>query len=1192
MVSLPFYIHLDHDNGFTFFVIVRGLIHYPPFSPPVLWITCVPLVQEYKIPGHFDPSLTILSSISIILHRILAFKLWFSWNDPVLKWIQKLSHRQLSLMWMLYWAWWSRVIKSVLFLPPFYLLVHFSPSSGHAFHSKNTYNLILQHFIASILARLTPDPKIILARLTPPFDNNTQSVTLVYILAYDDQSLYIEGYQSPIKCSILKGMIISLINSKFQRIHQCSSVIVQCFQVYHIKLHTMGKNHKKHKHRQSKKLSRKSHKKKRDLMTSILEEDDPLASLSPKQKKMFLEKLGVVPEDEKEDFEGEDLLPVDLEQLEETHKQERDELDKTYEEVKELAFKKGVVYRDQNGRKSICGDTVSIESSGGDNDDDSVDDDSVLDKSKKVVDEPISPTIQKEVNKMLKSNMITLNEFEKYSNEAIEHYINTLSERKELSDEFPCITDPTRDDLLFLIREHILDPDIVAKKMTDMEFSHVEDFEDFALEDILAYLQLKQDNDDLPDDFPDFLSAPKEKVLDYINRYFFDDDEPEPDADTIKDMIDKGDFVSVQELEEYSISEIIGYIDQMKKIGRISKVFPRLENKTRKEVDEILFKRLVKKNLEKRDKENCKVKNTSSNVSPAKITPSKEKSKIKNKSSESVENELKSHIASTKKYSEAASSKLSYDSDSDGTVCQSNGIPKSRMKKSDNSKKIGKCNSILFCKAKITIPASETPTPKVRKMLQTFLTVLLKIDRKMVIYEYLVKSNHCYIDHPKKIPDVPSKIQKFFNGRWRPSSKGTVIWPQIKLGLSVDHETFLTDAQCLLEDKDMKIFKKDLQTEHTEITGYLLFSHRLQNKERLKKTIEDNLLSQVGVKDPIAMRWQKIMKTPGSGEDDEKVVQAYHIEATRGDGDRISKGIAHIYSSTRKKYPFFEKMRYIAYSKVVQHSADKEKMLAIANRQRWFSKLTEVAKSFEIAELDYVAAGVDKSLRQYIMEMKNSSGQQLFCTVDWHYDNSVVNFIYPEQYSSEAHDRIADLGSFIKFTAGETALVKYFTPSAAERALQSPWNESLGRAESQSSKEVDLILDECDNIDWLQQPSKEKVVEFETDNKDGKNEKKSFFMFSPNDDSSLPTLGLSGSINSKRSAEQSKDRSKKQKLDSGNAKEDAEMEESLSEDDDNTIHTLSSKLNDMSNKFDTIMTFLNQKHQNVIAPTPDQGKVP
>ena len=416
------------------------------------------------------------------------------------------------------------------------------------------------------------------------------------------------------------------------------------------------------------------------------------------------------------------------------------------------------------------------------------------------------------------------------------------------------------------------------------------------------------------------------------------------------------------------------------------------------------------------------------------------------------------------------------------------------------------------------------------------------------------------------------------------------MWPQIKLGLSIDHETFITDAQCLLEDKDMKIFEKDLQTEHTEITGYLLFSHRLQNKERLKKTIEDNLLSQVGVRNPIAMRWQKIMRTSGSTEEDGKVVQAYHIEATRGDGDRISKGIAHIYSSTRSKYPFFEKMRYIPYSRIVQHSEDKEKILAIANRQRWFSKLTEVAKSYEIAELDYVAAGLDKSLRQYIMEMKHSSGQQLFCTVDWHYDKSVVNFIYPEQYGSEAHDRIADLGSYINFIAGETALVKYFTPSAAERALDAPWNKKLGRAESQTSKEVDLILDECDNINWLHQPSEDKVVEFDPETCKEKNQKKSFFMFSPTDDSSLPTLGLNGSSNTKRSAEQSKDSSKKQKIDPEKGKEDEVMDESLSDADDETIQTLSSRLDDMSNKFDMIWTLLNQQRQNVIVPTPDRGK--
>ena len=105
-----------------------------------------------------------------------------------------------------------------------------------------------------------------------------------------------------------------------------------------------------------------------------------------------------------------------------------------------------------------------------------------------------------------------------------------------------------------------------------------------------------------------------------------------------------------------------------------------------------------------------------------------------------------------------------------------------------------------------------------------------------------------------------------------------------------------------------------------------------------------------------------------------------------------------------------------------------------------------------------------------------------------------------------------------------------------------------------------------------------------------KNKKKSFFMFSPMDDSSLPTLGLNGSSNSKRSAEQSKDSSKKHKIGPEQLKEDEVTDDSLSDADDETIQTLSSRLDDMSNKFGMIWTLLNQQRQNTIAPTPDQGK--
>ena len=196
-------------------------------------------------------------------------------------------------------------------------------------------------------------------------------------------------------------------------------------------------------------------------------------------------------------------------------------------------------------------------------------------------------------------------------------------------------------------------------------------------------------------------------------------------------------------------------------------------------------------------------------------------------------------------------------------------------------------------------------------------------------------------------------------------------------------------------------------------------------------------------------------------------VKAYHVEVIKEKGQKISKGISWLYSSRRKKFPLGEKMRFIPYQKDVQHLSIKVNSMDIVNRHNWFSKLTSYASSFEIASLDSVASGIGKSLRQFIMSMKHPSGQQLFNTVDWNWNNTAVVFVFPTEFEEQARD--------ICHKLGKIALVKYFTPEATERAENAPWDEKLGRAVSIVNQEMDIILEDCEQMNWLRQPTDQQV---------------------------------------------------------------------------------------------------------------------
>ena len=388
-----------------------------------------------------------------------------------------------------------------------------------------------------------------------------------------------------------------------------------------------------------------------------------------------------------------------------------------------------------------------------------------------------------------------------------------------------------------------------------------------------------------------------------------------------------------------------------------------------------------------------------------------------------------------------------------------------------------------------------------KEQFQLFLSTLLKVDPSLLLYKYICRENSSFINSASKIPDTPSKFQTYFYGKCRPDSKGIIVWPLIKVGVSIDPEVFITDAKCLLEDLEMTIFMKDLQSEETEVLGYFLFSHSRQCRARLRIMIEGEL-KKMGIKDIISVRWQKIMQT--KKDQGTQAPKAYHVEVIKGCGVRVTDAIQHIYSSRRNKYPHSEKMRFIPYNRDVQHSSAADRNLKIINKQLWFLGITTHASSFEISLLDDVHDDIGQSLRDLIMGMSHSSGEQLFNTVDWNWNRTAVVFVFPEAYEQEARDRIADLGSYLSHHIGEEVLLRYFTPEAAKRASRAPWDSKLGRAISEDDKEFDQILQDCDDIDWLKPKSANKSVKV-TFQQAPKTKK--FFHFSPTDDSSIPTLG-------------------------------------------------------------------------------------
>lgn len=336
----------------------------------------------------------------------------------------------------------------------------------------------------------------------------------------------------------------------------------------------------------------------------------------------------------------------------------------------------------------------------------------------------------------------------------------------------------------------------------------------------------------------------------------------------------------------------------------------------------------------------------------------------------------------------------------------------------------------------------------------------------------------------------------------------------------------------------------------------------------------------------------------GDGND----VQAYHLECEAGREDDYAKTVAWLYSSTRNEPPCDEQMRFIGLSQRYQNTNFLRTQSLLRTKQLWFLASVGTAKSYEIAELDYLSKAIGVTLRTVLMDMKTTDGNQLFWTVDnaWNGDGTVFTFI--ERNRDEAISRIADLGPYLYHKFGAHIIRKYMTPAAADRARNSKWDAARNCAVSQEEEEYANMIAQIENdYDWLQNPNSSSMIEGLPPNDDSvaahasaPTRPNNLFNYAPDDDESLGTYGQvthatpnTHGAGAKVTPDKRRTKSKKK---SNSAQPSAGRYEEDLTDDDHTIDTLSSRLTTLENGLNNLIHALNSNTQANAGTSSGQAK--
>ena len=287
-------------------------------------------------------------------------------------------------------------------------------------------------------------------------------------------------------------------------------------------------------------------------------------------------------------------------------------------------------------------------------------------------------------------------------------------------------------------------------------------------------------------------------------------------------------------------------------------------------------------------------------------------------------------------------------------------------------------------------------------VMQETLTKLWTLDPKLVIFPW------------KKGLEGSKPIQK---GKAFPSNRdafadftekvflkrGENVWIRLHVGHN-KQVTALKDDRMIdhFRQKDMLVYKDNLQVKTTAKAGWLLGSHPTVLNAR---DLEDSLAQLPEMSGlPVEVRTEWISLDKG----DKLKIKAAHILCAWDSTLVCRRALNKIYGKKMGEYPLGRNMRFvpnISDKRFITTEATRKKVEMSVKKQRLWITHVSSAVSYIISDLDYFDTTIGTTLRQALMQMrsKRSPDRNLFVAVDTSWNGSFVSFLFKKDLESEVN---------------------------------------------------------------------------------------------------------------------------------------------------------------------------------------------
>jgi hypothetical protein len=239
-----------------------------------------------------------------------------------------------------------------------------------------------------------------------------------------------------------------------------------------------------------------------------------------------------------------------------------------------------------------------------------------------------------------------------------------------------------------------------------------------------------------------------------------------------------------------------------------------------------------------------------------------------------------------------------------------------------------------------------------------------------------------------------------------------------------------------LENQAFSLWPKASDHELATDAGWLLYSTRLQDEERISEMVSSLCNEKIGAK------WKPIRTTDGTNRSKDKDnnirVYALHLECASDRALEVRQKLAKWYGSNSKSFPDGTKMRLVPPFNTILSSGNKQKYASLIARQAALNSRLGTGTTWEFSTNLMLARSepsTGHSLRQLMLSIPSQvfPGTPLFYTIDkqWRSEKGVTFTFLPEN-DSDARSVIAGLIPYLKHTANQWYM-QMFTAEAKYR---------------------------------------------------------------------------------------------------------------------------------------------------------------